>query len=42
LIGDPEEVVEKIAPHGEALGGISRITFAQQIRAAIKAADAAG
>ena len=27
LIGDPEEVVEKILRHSEALGGISRITF---------------
>jgi probable LLM family oxidoreductase len=27
LIGDPEEVVEKIIRHSEALGGISRITF---------------
>jgi probable LLM family oxidoreductase len=27
LIGDPEEVVEKIDRHSKALGGISRITF---------------
>jgi len=27
LIGNPEEVVEKIIRHSEALGGISRITF---------------
>ena len=27
LIGDPDEVVEKILRHSEALGGISRITF---------------
>jgi probable LLM family oxidoreductase len=27
LIGSPDEVVEKIARHSEALGGISRITF---------------
>jgi len=27
LIGSPEEVVEKISRHSEALGGISRITF---------------
>ena len=27
LIGDPEEVIEKILRHSEALGGISRITF---------------
>jgi probable LLM family oxidoreductase len=27
LIGDPDEIVEKIIRHSEALGGISRITF---------------
>jgi probable LLM family oxidoreductase len=27
IIGDPEEVVEKILRHSKALGGISRITF---------------
>ena len=27
LIGEPEEVAEKILRHSEALGGISRITF---------------
>lgn len=27
LVGDPEEVAEKILRHSEALGGISRITF---------------
>jgi len=27
LIGDPSEVVDKIARHSEALGGISRLTF---------------
>ena len=27
LIGSPDEVVEKISRHSEALGGISRITF---------------
>src|SRR5206468_12522542 len=27
LIGDPEEVAEKILRHSEALGGISRVTF---------------
>jgi len=32
LIGTPEQVVEKIAQHSEALGGISRITF--QVNAA--------
>src|SRR5260370_24202042 len=27
LIGNPDEVVEKIVRHGEALGGVSRFTF---------------
>jgi alkanesulfonate monooxygenase SsuD/methylene tetrahydromethanopterin reductase-like flavin-dependent oxidoreductase (luciferase family) len=27
IIGEPDEVVEKIIRHSEALGGISRITF---------------
>jgi len=27
LVGDPDEVVEKIIRHSKALGGISRITF---------------
>jgi len=27
LIGDPEEVVDKVMRHSEALGGISRLTF---------------
>ena len=27
LVGDPDEVAEKIIRHGKALGGISRITF---------------
>jgi alkanesulfonate monooxygenase SsuD/methylene tetrahydromethanopterin reductase-like flavin-dependent oxidoreductase (luciferase family) len=27
LIGDPEEVIQKILRHSKALGGISRITF---------------
>jgi alkanesulfonate monooxygenase SsuD/methylene tetrahydromethanopterin reductase-like flavin-dependent oxidoreductase (luciferase family) len=27
LVGDPDEVVEKILRHSKALGGISRITF---------------
>ncbi len=27
LVGSPEEVAEKIIRHGEALGGISRVTF---------------
>ena len=27
MIGNPEEVAEKIVRHSEALGGISRFTF---------------
>ncbi len=27
IVGNPEEVVEKIIRHSEALGGISRVTF---------------
>jgi hypothetical protein len=27
IIGDPDEVTEKIIRHSKALGGISRITF---------------
>ena len=27
LVGDPEDVAEKIARHSEALGGVSRFTF---------------
>ena len=27
LVGDPEEVAQKIIRHSEALGGISRVTF---------------
>ena len=27
LIGDPEEVADKLIRHSEALGGVSRITF---------------
>jgi probable LLM family oxidoreductase len=27
MIGDPDEVAEKIVRHGDALGGISRVTF---------------
>ena len=27
MIGDPEEVAEKILRHSDALGGISRFTF---------------
>ena len=32
IIGNPDEVVEKITRHSKALGGISRVTF--QINAA--------
>ena len=31
LVGNPEEVAEKIRRHGEALGGISRITFQMDV-----------
>jgi len=31
LIGDPEEVVEKIERHSRALGGISRVTFQMSV-----------
>jgi hypothetical protein len=27
LIGDPEEVAQKVIRHSEALGGVSRVTF---------------
>jgi hypothetical protein len=27
LIGDPDELVQKIIRHSESLGGISRVTF---------------
>ena len=27
LIGEPDEVIEKVVRHSEALGGISRLTF---------------
>jgi hypothetical protein len=27
LVGDPEEVAQKIVRHSEALGGVSRFTF---------------
>jgi probable LLM family oxidoreductase len=30
LVGDPDEVVEKIIRHSQALGGISRITFTME------------
>jgi probable LLM family oxidoreductase len=31
LVGEPEEVVEKILRHSEALGGVSRITFQMDV-----------
>ncbi|MCB2410568.1 LLM class flavin-dependent oxidoreductase [Hymenobacter lucidus] len=31
LVGSPEEVAAKILRHGEALGGISRVTFQQDV-----------
>ncbi|MBC8096473.1 MAG: LLM class flavin-dependent oxidoreductase [Akkermansiaceae bacterium] len=31
LLGNPEEVAEKVARHSEALGGISRITFQMDV-----------
>jgi probable LLM family oxidoreductase len=31
LVGSPEEVAEKIRRHSEALGGISRVTFQQDV-----------
>ena len=31
LVGNPEEVVEKILRHSEALGGVSRITFQMDV-----------
>ncbi len=31
LVGDPDEVVEKIIRHSEALGGISRVTFQMNV-----------
>ena len=31
LLGNPEEVAEKIRRHGEALGGISRLTFQMDV-----------
>ena len=31
LVGGPEEVAEKILQHGEALGGISRLTFQMDV-----------
>jgi alkanesulfonate monooxygenase SsuD/methylene tetrahydromethanopterin reductase-like flavin-dependent oxidoreductase (luciferase family) len=31
LVGNPEEVAEKILRHSEALGGISRLTFQMDV-----------
>ena len=31
MVGNPEEVAEKIAAHSEVLGGISRITFQMDV-----------
>ena len=31
LVGNPDEVVEKIIRHSEALGGISRISFQMNV-----------
>jgi alkanesulfonate monooxygenase SsuD/methylene tetrahydromethanopterin reductase-like flavin-dependent oxidoreductase (luciferase family) len=31
LVGSPEEVAAKILRHSEALGGISRVTFQQDV-----------
>ncbi len=31
LVGNPDEVVEKVAAHSEALGGISRLTFQMDV-----------
>jgi hypothetical protein len=31
LVGNPEEVAEKIIGHSEALGGISRLTFQMDV-----------
>jgi alkanesulfonate monooxygenase SsuD/methylene tetrahydromethanopterin reductase-like flavin-dependent oxidoreductase (luciferase family) len=31
LLGSPEAVAEKILRHGEALGGISRVTFQMDV-----------
>lgn len=31
LVGDPDEVAEKIARHSEALGGLSRVTFQMNV-----------
>jgi len=33
LVGNPEEVAEKILRHSEALGGISRLTFQMDVAA---------
>jgi alkanesulfonate monooxygenase SsuD/methylene tetrahydromethanopterin reductase-like flavin-dependent oxidoreductase (luciferase family) len=31
MVGNPEEVAEKILEHSEALGGISRISFQMDV-----------
>jgi alkanesulfonate monooxygenase SsuD/methylene tetrahydromethanopterin reductase-like flavin-dependent oxidoreductase (luciferase family) len=31
LVGSPDEVVDKIVRHGEALGGISRLSFQMNV-----------
>ena len=31
MIGDPDEVAEKILRHSEALGGVSRFTFQMNV-----------
>lgn len=33
LVGSPEEVAAKILAHGEALGGISRLSFQMDVAA---------
>ena len=33
LVGSPEEVAAKILRHSEALGGVSRVTFQQDVAA---------
>ena len=40
LIGSPDEVVDKILRHAEALGGISRISFQMNVAAAAGKDDA--
>ena len=31
IVGDPEEVVEKIIRHSDSLGGITRVTFQMNV-----------